>query len=198
MSDPNRALDARTRILNAALELFAERGYDGATTREIASRAGVAELTLFRHFGNKETLLKSALAPLAFAPGDSRFGPGERVEPDAFFEEVARRLWSGMMGPRRRLLQVLVGESVRRPELYQPMGQMPREFAARIGEYIASLQAEGHVRAGNPRLMALAFLGMFFSVAVGGEYLGSDGEAFSPDETIRAYVDVFTKGILSD
>lgn len=40
------------RLFQAALELLAERGYRGATTREIARRAGVSEVTLFRRFGS--------------------------------------------------------------------------------------------------------------------------------------------------
>ncbi|HGY10053.1 MAG TPA: TetR/AcrR family transcriptional regulator, partial [Oceanithermus profundus] len=49
------------RLLEAALELLAERGYRGATTRAIAERAGVAEVTLFRRFGSKARLLAEAV-----------------------------------------------------------------------------------------------------------------------------------------
>lgn len=41
----------------AALELFAAQGYDATGTAEIAARAGVSEMTLFRHFPSKEALL---------------------------------------------------------------------------------------------------------------------------------------------
>ncbi|RMG73353.1 MAG: TetR/AcrR family transcriptional regulator, partial [Nitrospirae bacterium] len=40
----------RKALLESALELISEKGYLGATTREIAMRAGVSEITLFRHF----------------------------------------------------------------------------------------------------------------------------------------------------
>jgi len=45
--------DTETKILTAAAELFSERGYAGTTTRAIAGRAGVNEVTLFRRFENK-------------------------------------------------------------------------------------------------------------------------------------------------
>lgn len=50
---------ARTHaaLRRAALELFAERGYDATTTAAIARRAGVSEMTLFRHYPTKEALL---------------------------------------------------------------------------------------------------------------------------------------------
>lgn len=47
---------ARNRIVNAATEVFCQRGYGEATTREISSRAGIAEVTLFRNFNTKKEL----------------------------------------------------------------------------------------------------------------------------------------------
>ena len=52
--------DTRERILVAALQAFAEKGYDGATTREIASRAGVNLGLLQYHFGGKPKLWQAA------------------------------------------------------------------------------------------------------------------------------------------
>ncbi|WP_322819199.1 helix-turn-helix domain-containing protein [Tepidiforma sp.] len=52
---------ARERLLRAAREVFDEEGFRGATTRRIAARAGVNEVTLFRHFASKEELIGAAL-----------------------------------------------------------------------------------------------------------------------------------------
>jgi AcrR family transcriptional regulator len=51
----------RHRLLDAATETMNRRGIQGATTREIARRAGVHEVTLFRHFKSKEHLLRAIL-----------------------------------------------------------------------------------------------------------------------------------------
>ena len=65
---------SRAAILDAAREVFAERGYARATIREIARRAGVTHGLVMRHFGSKEQLLIEALpGPRAAAdvvPGD--------------------------------------------------------------------------------------------------------------------------------
>ena len=45
--------ETRQKLLEATLELISEKGYLGATTREIASLAGVSEVTLFRKFEKK-------------------------------------------------------------------------------------------------------------------------------------------------
>ncbi|MGA2663409.1 MAG: helix-turn-helix domain-containing protein [Nitrososphaerales archaeon] len=50
------------KIVEAALELVGEVGYRGTTTREIARRAGVNEVTLFRRFGSKQSLVGEAIS----------------------------------------------------------------------------------------------------------------------------------------
>ncbi|MEV5240727.1 TetR family transcriptional regulator [Streptomyces cinnamoneus] len=93
-----RDADATRRLLvEAAAELFAERGYDRTTVRAIAARAGVNQALLFRYFGSKtalfgevvardgrrqlretppERLLETALRNLLAPPGDAP--PGDR------------------------------------------------------------------------------------------------------------------------
>lgn len=58
----------RNKILSAAFELISSKGYLGATTREIAQLAGVAEVTIFRHFTNKETLFAEVLKSFSTIP----------------------------------------------------------------------------------------------------------------------------------
>ena len=58
--------DTRERILHAALEAFSERGFDGATTREIASRAGV-NLGLIKYYFDSKLMLWRAAVDEAFA-----------------------------------------------------------------------------------------------------------------------------------
>ncbi len=52
--------DARNAIMEAAITQFAERGFHGATMRDIADRAGVSQGLLHHHFGNKEGLWRTA------------------------------------------------------------------------------------------------------------------------------------------
>ena len=91
--------DARNRIEEAALELFIERGFEGATTAEIAARAGLTERTFFRHFADKrevlfggqaefqEFLVESVMAAPAEAPPlDTIVGAFTRIA-DEIFEE---------------------------------------------------------------------------------------------------------------
>src|SRR3546814_19919616 len=57
----------RDRILDAALDLFSERSFDGATTREVAQRAGVNQPLLNYHYRSKDALWRTAVDSL-FVP----------------------------------------------------------------------------------------------------------------------------------
>src|SRR4051812_7375741 len=70
--------DARGRLAQAAMELYAERGYEQTTVLDIAERAGVTERTFFRHFADKREVLfdrsnalqEAVVAAIAAAPAD--------------------------------------------------------------------------------------------------------------------------------
>lgn len=55
--------EKQKKILQAAIEIFAEKGYAATSTSEIAKKAGVAEGTIFRHYSSKEKLLLAIVAP---------------------------------------------------------------------------------------------------------------------------------------
>src|SRR5260221_8455969 len=51
--------ERRAAIIKAVRQVFAEKGFDGTTTRELAEAAGVSEALLFKHFPNKEALFSA-------------------------------------------------------------------------------------------------------------------------------------------
>jgi AcrR family transcriptional regulator len=55
--------ETRTRILQTALELFSERGFDGTTLQQIADRLGFTKAALYYHFRSKDDLLQALLTP---------------------------------------------------------------------------------------------------------------------------------------
>jgi len=54
-------VDNKNKLMLAAIDLMAEKGYKGVSTKEIAAAAGVSEMTLFRNFGSKQNLLEKAV-----------------------------------------------------------------------------------------------------------------------------------------
>lgn len=93
---PAPAEGGRERILAAALEAFAFRGYDGASTAEIARAAGVTQPLIHYHFSSKEALWKAAVSAAMAAAA------GPLLE--------ARAAVEGLDGPER--LRVLIRQFV--------------------------------------------------------------------------------------
>ena len=61
-----RSLETRERILQAAFEEFAERGFEGASTRTVAAKAGVQHPLVTYHFKNKEGLWRAVVSTTSF------------------------------------------------------------------------------------------------------------------------------------
>ena len=104
--------DARTRLRDAALELFQTRGYERTTAAEIAARAGVTERTFFRHFPDKREVLfdgeatvqATLIASVVEAPAD--LGPLDMLF-RAFrsFQPLLEARWS-YAKPRQEIIAV--------------------------------------------------------------------------------------------
>ena len=106
------------RILNAATTVFAKRGITGATTREIAQKAKVNEVTLFRLFKNKEELLRRVVSC-----SSSRFADvfaDAPLETTADLErtiEVCARVYMQKLIDNEELVRTFIGELNRNLEL---------------------------------------------------------------------------------
>lgn len=119
----------RERILAAALDLFSERSFEGATTREIAARAGVTQPLLNYHFRSKDALWRAAV--------------------DALFEELAAALAARADGLRgvdeltatRLIVREFVLFSARHPQLHRIITQECKLDGPRMDWLV-----ENHVR----------------------------------------------------
>nr|WP_308288203.1 TetR family transcriptional regulator [Streptomyces corallincola] len=124
---PRDARLTRTRILAAAGALFAERGYDAATVRDIAARAEVNQALIFRYFGSKKALLAEVMAE----------GGKEQLTgtpPEALFETALRGVLAGGGPGADRLLAVYlrsVAGSDSTPDTVRELG----------AEYVSALAA---------------------------------------------------------
>jgi AcrR family transcriptional regulator len=115
------APDARTRLQEAATELFAQRGYDAVTAAEIAARADVTERTFFRHFAdkrevlfaNEDAMLSALVAAVRAAPEDADAGALVRAGLDA----VAAQLEPRRADLRRRMAIIASHPALREREL---------------------------------------------------------------------------------
>ena len=71
--------DTARRILLAAIEVFADEGYEGASTRSLASRAGVNAPAIQYYFGSKEGLYRAVIAHIANLVEERLAPPAQRI-----------------------------------------------------------------------------------------------------------------------
>ncbi len=63
MIDSPHATDTRSRILDAALDVFSEHGFEGSTLQQVADRLGFTKAALYYHFRSKDDILGALVAP---------------------------------------------------------------------------------------------------------------------------------------
>lgn len=148
-----RRTDTRRRIHDVALKVFSERGWEGATMREIAELLGITRPALYHHFRNKEDILASIHHELAVSIDDI-LTPGREEQPTAqnrvrLLERLSD-LIAGPWGPFIRFAQA--DESAMR----NLTGVA--EFSARIDELAQLLQPDASIRGRIEGRLALTAL----------------------------------------
>ena len=166
---------ARERILVAALEVFAERGFDGAHTREIAERAG-ANLSLIKnHFQDKERLWKAALGhAFAMLQRDLAGQPGKRVAARDWLDHNVRQ-FVRFIARHPEFMRIMNDESKRNSRRMQWLADhYVRPVAELLDAQLQWALDQGLVPPINPvslRYIALGAAGLIFSQAPECTYL---------------------------
>ena len=153
--------DTETRILEAAAELIAERGYTGTTTSAIAEEAGVNEVTLFRRFDNKAGILQALAVVAAASRGE--FPPADAVVPGdlrATLRNLATLEIQDAIASGGLVLRLtLEARSV--SEVQEAMSEIATSNLERMANFLRAQQADGQLRANiDAWLLAEAFFGL--------------------------------------
>ncbi len=131
----------RTKILDAALRVFAETGYRGATTRRIAQEADVNEVTLFRQFGSKDELIREAVKHAATEDVQYRL-PEVPVDPYRELTDWARE-HSRRLRQRGPVIRTCLGEATEHPDMSEQMSEGPVRVGAELRAYLTALREQG-------------------------------------------------------
>ncbi len=190
---PGRPLtDRQHRILEAATEVFAERGFEGAATAEIAQRAEVSEGSMFKRFRTKKDLLLAVTGPYLLEIGAPDLGPilesaladGGGFEP--LLQAVIRdRLEFARNHPA--VIRILVQEAPFHPEILDGLSGL----GSRMLGLIERFQRSGEI---DPGLRPVTVTRFIFSAILSHLLarvfvrLRDDDEPRSIDETVQILV----------
>jgi AcrR family transcriptional regulator len=186
-------MEVREQLLAATVRVVSEQGWQGATTRRIAEAAGVNEVTLFRHFGSKDVLIREALCwnaeriPMPTLPEE----PGDaRSELTAW----ARQHYEHLVEVRAQIRRT-IGEFERHPDAAAWPRRVPNRLGAQLESYLERLRASGRARgAWHPRAATSMLLGTLFADAISRDIM-PDRLPSPADEAPSQYVDLFLNAI---
>ena len=188
-------MNVRNQLLDAAVRVYAEAGYRGATTRRIAFEAGVNEITLFRHFGSKDALIREAIARCQRASAIAL--PATPTHP---FRELCdwARSHLAEMRSQRALIRTCMGEFEEHPEIIAPENSPPSQAAKSLAHYLSRLRELGFATASfDAGVAATMLMGVLFADAMGRDIM-RDMFATQPEDALREYLRVFLRGLGAD
>lgn len=177
-------MTTRDRLLDATLVVLCDQGYRGAATRQIATQAGLSEMTLFRHFPTKNDLVQAALerATEPFRRGATATSDdveGDLVELTAGYVEFIDR-WPALVD---RVLPEIASDEELRPVALELM----ERNAAGAAALIAHHQAAGRLAEAELSDLVRALLGPLLARAALRHVLPV--EPFEPRSHVRHFLD---------
>ena len=189
--------ERQASLIQAATRLFAKKGFNGTTTKEIARAAGISEALVFKHFPTKHALYAAILA--------------EKVTVNELLSAVEesakkrddRRVFTLIAGYRIRpgvdptLLRLLLFSALEGHELSDMFfSKHHKVFYDHLAAYIQTRVEDGAFRQVDPLLAARAFIGMVVHHRLLHEIFGVPMDR-SHNDTVSTYVDIFLHGLVA-
>lgn len=187
--------DTSEKILQAALDLMQEKGFDGVSIKEIAKAADVSEMTIFRHFQTKKGVLEAAINTFSFVP----------YFQDLFVEKISWNIeqdleliatsYLDLMKRNKPIHLIAIHERTTMPELYELISKNTIELKTYLSTYLAKMHDKGLIEIYNAEMQATVFLttlyGYFSSVATWENHFLFDQK----DSFIKTTIQTFCNGV---
>jgi TetR/AcrR family transcriptional regulator, mexJK operon transcriptional repressor len=189
--DPGRSARKRAAILDAAHDLFLQKGYAGTSMDDVAARAAVSKQTVYKNFADKQRLftevITSDVGRLEDSTQAQMAAMPDSTDLAADLRAFARWHLGDVMQPGRlRLRRMLIGEAERFPELARAWYTSgPERSYAEFAGWFAAWDRRGLVRVPDPMLAAQHFNWLVLSIPL------NKAMAYATDEPLftRAELD---------
>jgi AcrR family transcriptional regulator len=182
-------LPTRQKVLEAAVGVFLDGGFEQSSMEQVATAAGVARRTVFNLFESKETLFREAVAHAWAGMPIADIGADQAAldDPEAGLTRMGRAI-SDFWAPQTTvaMVQLIISEHRRFPHLaedYLALGKLPALTA--LIEYLGELGRRGTLAVTDPELAARQFVGLVNEPLLWFRVLGQPGR---PSTARRARV----------
>jgi len=190
-------------ILEAAVRVFSAKGFSGATTREIAQAAGVAEGTIFRYFPTKKDILRRILVKvvdtimpkLAIDSLEKLFAACRDKTPEETLRLVLMNRVE-LFKENYPLLKIVLTEAQFHPELRGAVVEkILKPGKGLLEKFIADGIAAGVLREIDPRVAACSLMGMMAALVIQQQLRREEGAELDFAQEIEGIIDLFLHGI---
>ncbi len=173
----------RQHILEAAIRVFADRGFHRATIRDVAIAAGVADGTIYNVFENKTALLLGILdaRPGGFAPDPAPPPTADGIDPERMIRDMITHRWAAFSTEVLTMLRVVLSEVLINPDLRRLYVERVITPALTLPEgLMTQLSVQGKLVMADSgmtlRIMTAMFLGLVMLRLLGDERLEQEAD----------------------
>jgi AcrR family transcriptional regulator len=194
----------RQLLLDAARQTFAKRGFKGTSTRDIAERAGVTEVMIFRHFGSKANLFQEAVvAPFATFMDEYIADYRSREHGKLSPEQEGRSLYTGLFQVLRSEREVLLALMAARQYDDLPDAASAQvndafdQVLALLEEVVATEAQERQFSGFDLPATVRVMFSMVLSAALHGDWIGLDRHVshVSHEQMLDAMTQLTVRGL---
>ena len=175
------------KVFESVIQLIAERGYSGATTKQIAEVAGMSEVTLFRKFGSKMELVASAVNHIT-----ERIGLQELVKYTGDLEGDLTRMVDGYVTRAKDYGNFLVTiySELSKVEGLMELVNRGQSLSFHFVSLIERYQSSGELKSGYPLQLVANLVGPLLYVSMMGRFdTGLDLAEIDTQEHVRNFLD---------
>jgi AcrR family transcriptional regulator len=189
----------RAQILMGAAQVFAEKGYHQATTKEIARAAGVSEGTIYNYFKNKRDLLLAMIDLMGMQSVKSIIANNPPEDPREFITSVLNDRYQ-IAQQFGKLIVPIIAEMLTDEDLREgAYQQLVMPIVGLVEKYVQNNIDLGRFRQLDPLIVTRAFVGAaFVNFALKLSNLDTRYEHISADSMIEQLISIFLDGLLAN
>lgn len=198
-----RKADRPAEIVQAALAVFAEKGFAAAKLEDIARRAGVSKGAIYLYFETKEDIFRAVVGQ-AIAPNVVAVKAMAAAHPGPL-ADLLRGVTGHIAGivthtPLGSVLKMVVGEARNFPEIARVWhDELVSQALGTLTAAIATAQARGEVKPGDPRVYALQLIAPLLVAVLWREtFVPVGAEPFDLPAVMSQHIDTLLLGLLTE
>ncbi|PJZ00739.1 TetR/AcrR family transcriptional regulator [Bacillus vallismortis] len=184
-------VSTKDRIMEAMVELVHEKGYKGATTREIAQIASVNEVTIFRIFGNKKGIVEAIIQKYALIDLLENIFQEKVVWDIEKDLKMIVREYQNILEQKKTIILLSLKESGQFAELDALLKQIPQKYIEIITDYFVKMMEKGKMKKIDTYALATNFVFINFGYFLTKTKIHLEAKELSVDDFINKNINSF-------